>query len=63
MNDFSWRTVMNDADSNLKIQRYGAPCLTGRIKAAFTSITPESQVFTVAQLARPFEILSRFRAA
>ena len=43
---------MTDTDSNIKIrEHYGAIGFTDRIKAALTTITPEDQVVTVAQLA------------
>ncbi len=43
---------MTDTDSNIKIrEHYGAIGLTARIKVALTTIAPESQVLTVAQLA------------
>lgn len=46
---------MTDTDNNIKIrEHYGALGLTERIKAALTTIAPESQTLTVAQLA-PFD--------
>ena len=46
---------MTAIDSNIKIrEHYGALGLTERIKAALTTIAPESQALTAAQLA-PFD--------
>ena len=43
---------MPDTDSNIKIrEHYSAFGFTERIKAALTTIAPESQLMTVAQLA------------
>lgn len=48
--DFPWRITMTDSIIKVR-ERYNATGLTGRIKSVLTTLAPESETLTVAQLA------------